>query len=137
LKTPNLISIFDQIDESVNFLLELADKPEVKNGHLGIVFNGVLRGLLRTYNVRAWEYLRQAIEYGAVPEVSRPTAILAFAEIVREISFILLPFKIILGVNCEKYNFQEIVLNFILLFIVPNGSKKQTVGNLQTRGTSR
>jgi aminopeptidase N len=77
-----LEALGNQMDEkSVSFLLEMANKPEVKNGHLGLVFNGVLKGLARTYNAHAWEYLRQAIEYGAVPEVSRPTAILAFADI--------------------------------------------------------
>jgi hypothetical protein len=69
-------------EKNVSYLLEMANKPEIKNGHLGIVFQGILRGLSRTYHSQAWEYLNKAVEYGAVPEISRPTAILAFADIV-------------------------------------------------------
>jgi hypothetical protein len=116
-------------EKTVNFLLELANKPEVKNGHLGIVFNGVLRGLARTYNARAWEYLRHAIVYGTVPEVSRPTAILAFADIVRRNSFIgSFSIHIILEVRCQKQKFSRACIKFRSVVDRPKWIKETNSG---------
>jgi len=67
-------------DEVYNIIVKNID--EFKNvGLEPIVVNGALVGLKNTKSKKSFDYLYQSLDYGVLPEFSRPTAIISLAEI--------------------------------------------------------